>query len=79
MVSSMNHVIPVLTNFLVVAFAIPDVHGIETLECDILASIPSDPNANASGVNISDIDPERAQFACGKAINDHPDEPRFKF
>ncbi len=48
-------------------------------ECDILAAHPDDPERYADGVADDEIVPKLAIMACEAALEEAPEEPRFRF
>jgi tetratricopeptide (TPR) repeat protein len=59
------------------ALAVPGYAGIT--ECDRQASHPSDPDKVLPGVNRADMDLERAEAACRKAVADDPRSARAAY
>lgn len=48
-------------------------------ECDRVAADPRDPGRVAPGVRTRHLDGRLAVRACGRALDSHPNEPRFKY
>jgi len=48
-------------------------------ECDRVAADPRDPGRVVPGIRTRDLDGRLAVRACGRALDSHPTEPRFKY